>query len=69
GVGEGWAAHAAALAARIGGKLAGSDAQRVARALDVALLAKAAHARGEGVPAWQALPVYVRNRVARKRGE
>ena len=67
GVGGGWAAHSAALIARIGDKLAGSEPQRLARALDVALLAGNAHARGESVPASQALPVYVRNRVARKR--
>lgn len=69
GVGEGWAAYPEALGERIGDRLAGTEPGRVARALDVAMLATAAHARGESVPAAQALPVYVRNRVARKRGE
>ena len=35
----------------------------------IAALARAAHARGDSVTAEGALPVYVRNKVARKRGE
>jgi tRNA threonylcarbamoyladenosine biosynthesis protein TsaB len=46
-----------------------SDPDRLPRALDVAMLAAQAHARGESVSAEQAVPVYVRNTVARKRGE
>lgn len=69
GVGEGWSAYADVLTARVGGRLAGVEAGRLARAVDVAVLARAAHARGESVPACAALPVYLRNRVARKRGE
>lgn len=68
GAGEGWAAYAAVLAERVGDRLAATEPERVARALDVAVLARAGHVRGEGVPASQALPVYVRNEVARKRG-
>jgi tRNA threonylcarbamoyladenosine biosynthesis protein TsaB len=68
GAGEGWGAHGAALRARLGDKLAGSEPHRVATAMDVACLAGAAFARGESVDASQALPVYVRNEVARKRG-
>lgn len=67
GVGEGWRAHGDALANRIGGALRGSDPARVPRALDVAVLARRAVSRGEGVGAAGALPVYVRNSVARKR--
>lgn len=69
GVGEGWGAYACVLAERIGERLAGTEPDRLARALDVAALASAAHARGESVTAARALPVYVRNKVARKRGE
>jgi tRNA threonylcarbamoyladenosine biosynthesis protein TsaB len=68
GVGEGWGAYSEALGERVGDRLAGIEPERVARALDVAILARAAHARGESVPASRALPVYVRNQVARKRG-
>jgi tRNA threonylcarbamoyladenosine biosynthesis protein TsaB len=69
GVGEGWRAYADALAERVGGKCTGSDPDRLPRALDVAVLAADAYARGESVSAAHAVPVYVRNTVARKRGE
>lgn len=68
GAGEGWGAYAGVLAERIGGKLVGTEPQRLAHALDVAALGAAAHARGESVSAARALPVYVRNEVAKKRG-
>ncbi len=68
GAGEGWRTYREALAARVGERLGGCQAARVARARDVADLAVAAHARGESVSASGALPVYVRNQVARKRG-
>lgn len=67
GAGEGWGAYAGILAERIGGKLVGTEPDRLAQALDVAVLATAAHARGEGVSAARALPVYIRNQVAKKR--
>jgi len=69
GVGEGWGAYTDALSERLGGKCMRSDPDRLPRALDVAMLAAQAHARGESVSAEQAVPVYVRNTVARKRGE
>lgn len=69
GVGEGWCAYGDVLSARVGERLVSVEAQRLARALDVAILARAAHASGESVAASSALPVYLRNRVARKRGE
>jgi tRNA threonylcarbamoyladenosine biosynthesis protein TsaB len=69
GAGEGWGAYASVLAERIGEGLAGTEPDRLARALDVATLASAAHARGESVTAARALPVYLRNKVARKRGK
>ena len=69
GVGEGWGTYACVLAERMGGCLAGSEPDRLARALDVATLASAAYARGDSVTAALALPVYIRDKVARKRGE
>jgi len=69
GAGQGWGAYSRVLAERIGEKLTGIEAHRLARAVDVATLARAAHARGESVSAARALPVYLRNKVARKRGE
>ncbi len=69
GAGEGWRAYAPVLTARVGDKLAGIEPDRLARAVDVASLASAAHARGDSVTAARALPVYVRNNVARKRGQ
>lgn len=68
GAGEGWGAHGDALAERMGEKLVGTEPERLAHALDVAVLGAAAHARGESVDAARALPVYVRNEVAKKRG-
>jgi len=68
GAGEGWGAHAVALAARVGARLRVSEPNRLAHARDVATLAAAAHGRGESVSAAQALPVYIRDQVARKRG-
>ncbi len=69
GAGQGWSAHSRALAERIGEKLTGTEPDRLARAVDVVTLASAAHARGASVSAARGLPVYLRNKVARKRGE
>jgi len=69
GAGEGWRAYPDILAARIGDKLRATQPDRMVRALDVATLAKVVHADGDSVGAAAALPVYVRNKVARKRGE
>lgn len=65
GVGDGFAtAHGAAIGARMGGRLAAVDAQAFPTAIAVARLAAPMLARGEGVPAAQALPLYVRDKVA-----
>ena len=69
GAGEGWRAYGDALDDRLSGKCTGSDPDRLPRALDVATLAARAHGRGESVSAEHAVPVYVRNTVARTRGE
>jgi tRNA threonylcarbamoyladenosine biosynthesis protein TsaB len=67
GAGQGWGTYSRVLAERMGDKLSGTEPDRLPRALDVATLARAAHGRGASVNAARALPVYVRNTVARKR--
>jgi tRNA threonylcarbamoyladenosine biosynthesis protein TsaB len=66
GVGSGWALAGQALAARLGDDLLGYQAQMFCSAQDVARLAAAALKRGSAVAAERALPVYLRNQVARK---
>lgn len=70
-VGSGWGAHGEALQDRLGdGRLAGgvwgdaSDAAAEPAALDLAVLAADAWRRGEVQAAQDALPVYLRDRVA-----
>jgi tRNA threonylcarbamoyladenosine biosynthesis protein TsaB len=68
GAGSGWAEHAAALGERVGPRLDGTRPEHLANAFDVAFLAVAACERRAGVPAEQALPVYLRKQVTRNRG-
>ncbi len=66
-LGHAWAEHGAALAAALPAAWHAllDEALTVApKAAAVARLARAAHARGESVAAAQALPIYVRNKVA-----
>lgn len=63
GVGSAWRACPGALAAALGPALRGWDAERYPHARDVAELALALLRAGGGVPAEQALPVYLRDRV------
>ncbi len=67
GAGDGWGAHGESLRSRIGAALAGADAMRWPHARDVALLGRAIAVRGAMVPAEQALPVYLRDRIAQTR--
>jgi tRNA threonylcarbamoyladenosine biosynthesis protein TsaB len=64
GVGSGWQTYGEALAGRLGGRVAGIAPESNCHARDVALLAAAAFQRGEAVPAEEALPVYLRDKVA-----
>jgi tRNA threonylcarbamoyladenosine biosynthesis protein TsaB len=68
GVGSGWEAYLSHLQGRLAGALRGWDARRYPRAHDVALLGAAAFRRGEAEGAERALPVYLRNEIAVKRG-
>lgn len=63
-IGSGWASYAAALAARLPAAPAWADGARYPQAADVARLAAPAARAGRGVPAEQALPVYLRDKVA-----
>jgi tRNA threonylcarbamoyladenosine biosynthesis protein TsaB len=64
GVGSGFVAHGAALGERYDGALGSVQAHVVPRARYIARLAQAVFAHGGGVPAHQALPLYVRDKVA-----
>ena len=63
GLGPGWAAHGDALALRLGPRITRVDPDAQPRAGGLARLAVAAFRRGEAVPAEQALPTYLRDRV------
>lgn len=64
GVGDGFAAYGAALRQRMGAQLIAEDASLMPTATAVARLAAPVLLRGEGVSAAQALPLYVRDKVA-----
>lgn len=63
-VGSGWAAHGEALQARLPGIPKWAEGERYPQAVDVARLAAAAARAGRGVIPEQALPVYLRDKVA-----
>ncbi len=69
GAGDGFGDIGDVLRQRLGGALAGYDAARWPRAREIALLGEAVFARGEAVSPDQALPVYLRDRVARTRAD
>ena len=69
GAGSGFAAHGAALAARYGAVLRGADGEAVPRAAAIAALGAVQIALGRGVDAAEALPLYLRDKVALKTSE
>jgi len=66
GAGSGFAAHGEALKARYAGQLCGVDGAVVPQAAAIAVLGAAQFARGLGVDAALALPLYLRDKVALK---
>lgn len=66
GVGSGWDQYQARLQAVLGASISRIDVGCYPRARDVVVLARSAYARGAAVDAESALPVYVRDDVARK---
>ena len=66
GAGHGFSAHPQ-LATRLGASLAGVDASILPRAADIARIAAVDYAAGNGLPAAQGLPVYLRDDVVHRR--
>lgn len=64
GAGTGWG-----YGERIGVTLAGQDAGMLPHAEDLLALARFAWERGEAIPADQAAPVYLRDKVAQTKAE
>jgi tRNA threonylcarbamoyladenosine biosynthesis protein TsaB len=64
GVGSGWAAYATQLRSITTGLVTDIESRLLCQAYDIALLGAAEFQRGNSVPAEQALPIYLRDRVA-----
>lgn len=69
GCGSGFAAHGPVLKARYGERLAEIRPELYPHAREIAQLAAREFRRGGGVPAEQALPVYIRDKVALRSDE
>ena len=69
GAGSGFGVHADTLGARYAGQLRAVDAQCVPQARAIAALAAPLFAAGQGVDAAQAMPLYLRDKVALKTAE
>ena len=69
GAGSGFATHGTALSERYAGQLQGTDETAVPRAAAIVALGAAQFAQGRGVDAAEALPLYLRDKVALKTSE
>ena len=69
GAGSGFAAHSAALQARYAGQLRAADGTLIPQAAAIAALGAAQFKLGRGVDAAEALPLYLRDKVALKTSE
>ena len=69
GVGSGFAIHGEVLEERYAGQLHGVDGVAVPQAAAIAIIAAARFALGRGVDAAEALPLYLRDKVALKTSE
>jgi len=69
GAGSGFAAYGMALAARYADRVDSVIADAYPHARDMAALAAPVFERGLGVPAWEAAPLYIRDKIALKTSE
>ena len=69
GAGSGFAMHGKALSERYAGQMQGVDGTVVPQAAAIAILGNAQIAQGRGVDAAEALPLYLRDKVALKTSE
>ncbi|OUR63631.1 tRNA (adenosine(37)-N6)-threonylcarbamoyltransferase complex dimerization subunit type 1 TsaB [Methylophaga sp. 42_25_T18] len=69
GIGTGWAEYEAILSENYSGQLSQLEANRFPQAGNIIKLAQVEVEAGRLLPADQALPVYLRNNVAKKKGE
>lgn len=69
GIGSGFAAHGAILTARYAGNIEATLPQSVPTAAAILRLAEPVFAAGEAKDAAEALPLYIRDKVALKKGE
>lgn len=69
GAGSGWKVYEAELTARLDTFVTGYDASYLPRASCIASLGVAGFTQGKAVPVEQAMPVYLRDKVAKKESE
>lgn len=69
GIGSGWAVYGEILNERYAGQISQHAAQAFPHARDIAALATAEFALGKALPAAEAAPIYIRNKVALKMAE
>ena len=69
GIGSGWQAYEQVLTERLGEQLIGFDASYLPHAAQIALLGAVGVQRGQTVPVEQAMPVYLRDKVAKTTAE
>jgi tRNA threonylcarbamoyladenosine biosynthesis protein TsaB len=67
--GTGWQVYTAELERAFGGRLQHTDSTLLPTAAAIAKLARRAASRGQTIAAEQAVPVYLRDNVAKKKGE
>jgi tRNA threonylcarbamoyladenosine biosynthesis protein TsaB len=65
GVGSGWTTYHEILSRQFGKQLIAYEGDRYPSAVDTIILAEKAFEQNQGVPAEQALPVYLRNKVTK----
>ncbi|MGZ4959212.1 MAG: tRNA (adenosine(37)-N6)-threonylcarbamoyltransferase complex dimerization subunit type 1 TsaB [Methylomonas sp.] len=69
GVGSGWAVYSEELSSRLGQRVLGVEGDIWPRAAAIAQLGAYGFANGQAVPVEQAMPVYLRDKVAKKQSE